>query len=56
MEQLDYTVVGYIHPLFFSSSVRLPGFWVVTQMLDREVGAHRPRVFLLVLLDWLGAD
>lgn len=50
MEQFDYTVAGCIHPPSFSSSVRRPGFWLVTQMPD--FGIHLPNAsFLVALLD-----
>lgn len=56
MEQLDYTVAGCIHPPSFSSSVRLAGFWLVTEMPDSDAGVHPLSASLLALLDWLGAD
>jgi hypothetical protein len=56
MEQLDYSVAGCIHPPSFSSSVRLPCFWLVTQMPDPDAGVHHLRASLLALLDCLGAD
>lgn len=56
MEQLDYTVAGCIHPPSFSSSVRLPGFWLVTQMPDPDAGVHLLGASWVALLDWLGAE